>query len=113
MRRSNLFIEQARCPHCGDESLVAFQADIGVLEWQTFQVGDRVFGILRNAKKPPAGPAPGLEGRDFWAHGVGDCPSCGRDLWCRIEVRSNRFASLDVVPEPAEPDGWGTLEGTA
>lgn len=109
MSRYNEFAGAVRCTACSRISEVAFQADIGVLEYRQFSIGDVVWGLAPEMRRSPVGPEPQAVGRDIWAYGLGRCPSCRAELWAVIEVQGGRFTRLVLTPEPEEPDAWGEL----
>ncbi|MBN8464996.1 hypothetical protein JYJ95_00615 [Corallococcus exiguus] len=109
MGRFNEFIWPVECPACGAAETLPFQGYIGLLQWETFQKGEDVFGREPQHRRPQLGPEASLEGRSFWAYGLGDCPRCKAVLWARIEVRDGRFEQLLLVPEPANMYDWGRL----
>lgn len=108
MGRYNSFPVGVKCPHCEKEVYIDFQSDIGVLEWTSFKLGDLVFGIEHQMRNSPVGEY-GEPDKDFWAYGLGICPGCHNNVWCRIEIRSNRFDKLLIVSEPDDPDEWEFL----
>ena len=108
MGRYNNFLANVTCSHCRKEVYIDFQSDIGILEWIDFKPSDLVFGIEPQMKRSPVGEY-GEPDKDFWAYGLGYCPNCRNYVWCRIEIRSNRFDKLLVVPEPDDPDEWEFL----
>lgn len=111
MSRYNEFGGVVRCSTCDFLGEVAFQADIGVLEYRQFAIGEAVWGQApgMGMRRSPMGPDPTAAGRDIWAYGLGRCPSCGAELWAVVEVRNGRFTRLVPTPEPDEPDAWGEL----
>ncbi|RKH38612.1 hypothetical protein D7X55_21935 [Corallococcus sp. AB049A] len=109
MGRYNEFIWPVKCPSCGAAEALSFQGYIGLLQWERFQEGDDVFDREPQHRRREVGPDAGLEGRSFWAYGLGDCPRCRQTLWARIDVRKGRFVGLVLVAEPANMYDWGPL----
>ena len=44
MGRQNDFIAEVECPGCHQSSQIEFQADVRLLEWTRFSLGDKLFG---------------------------------------------------------------------
>lgn len=61
-------------------------------------------------KTSPVGPDVGLEGADYWSHGIGDYPKCNADVYARIEVRNNTVDKVFVVDPPPDSESWSFLE---
>lgn len=109
MSRYNEFLGLVRCSACEHLDEVAFQADVGTLEYKRFAIGDVVWGLAPEMHRSPVGPDPRAVGLDIWAYGLGRCPSCGAELWAIVEVQGSRFTRIALVPEPEDPDAWGNL----
>ena len=46
MSKVNYFVAQITCPHCGQPGVVYFEADIGILDLSTYQIGDLVIATV-------------------------------------------------------------------
>ena len=116
MGRYNNFICALECPTCHQRSEIDFQADVGLLEWTRFHLGDQVFGNPPQTKDAPIAPAPGLEHSDFWSHGVGMCVKCKSNVYARIEIRSNKVDRITLVQSPPDHlafdflNKWGLID---
>jgi hypothetical protein len=109
MGRYNSFNASILCPQCRASVEVPFQADIGYLDWRTFESGAQIFDIAPESKLTPIGQQ-GEKDRDFWAYAIGTCPNCRSEVWARIEIHSNRFSALELVSEPDDVLAWGYLD---
>jgi hypothetical protein len=90
-----------------------FQADIGELVWQVFNIGEQVVDIdvesEMKMKNPQYGGPPDTS-LDFWAYALGICSVCGNDIWAQVNVRSKRFESIIIIDKaPEDIYGWGLL----
>ena len=113
MSRYNRFVCAGKCPHCGFQSDLWFQADVGVLQWDTLHVGDDLRSQQISLKKPAYGPTKEAweSGKDLWAVGVAVCEKCGASVQARIKVQEGVFRGCDIVDSTVvEADAWGFLE---
>lgn len=111
MSHFNYFIATVVCPGCGREAELQFQADIGVLRFDSYHVGDTIVRESRPGERFPIGPDPACDwARPFWATGLEHCDACDRDVRARIEVRQGRFTA--AVPDDGITDdfAWGYLD---
>jgi len=110
MGQYNSFHTTLRCPRCGLEADHGFQADIGALEWDDYEVGDQINWVPRVSRRAPIGPDPFSSARSLWATAVGQCSGCRSELIGRAIVRGNCFVGIEL---PSTPDGlydWGPLD---
>ena len=116
MGRYNNFMSEVECPTCHQVSEIAFQSDVGRLEWTRFYLGDKVFGNPPQTKAAPIAPEAGLENAHFWAHAIGTCLNCKSDVFARIEIRSNKVDKIVPVPSPPDAESfdflnkWGLID---
>lgn len=111
MGRYNLFIAEGTCPHCHHSTVFHFQADIGRLEWTTFELGDDIMSPPATMGSPVFGPDPDAlhSGRDLWAAGLERCPSCHLYVHARINIRSGKYHSCEITSSSNELYEWGFL----
>lgn len=115
MAKANYFEAGTECPHCHFASPMSFEADIGVLEYNVYHVGDlvitRVPLLPKRGRYPkPIGPDLGVDWeRPFWAVGISRCPVCRRDVFARVEIHDRRFFAVRPTPEPIDLFAWGPI----
>jgi ssDNA-binding Zn-finger/Zn-ribbon topoisomerase 1 len=115
MGRYNSFWGILKCPACHAETKQEIQAQVGLVQWNVFEIGDRIWGLPVESGSSFIAPEEGLEDSSFWAHGIGLCPNCQAFFNARIEIRKVIFERLAVVPSPPESelyeflDRWGLL----
>jgi hypothetical protein len=114
MSRYNWFNVSVTCPTCGSTGEVDFQADIGILDWKTYSVGDVVIGpVASTGKRLHRGPGDDLDyfrENDFWAAGLAVCLSCKGDVWGRVEIRSGVFERVILSESELGPQDWGLCD---
>jgi len=111
MAHFNYFIARVACPECGREQEFQFQADIGVLRFDSYHVGDAIRNEQLPGERFPIGPDPSCDWtRPFWAAGLDHCDACDRDVRARIEVRRGRFAAAVPDEEISDDFAWGYLD---
>jgi hypothetical protein len=109
MSKVNYFSAQTTCPHCDRSGVIHFEADIGVLDLSTFEIGDLVIKSVPPEGRP-IGPALDVEWeRPFWAVGFGTCPQCRQDVVARIEIRDRRFSAAQPTLDTLDTFAWGYL----
>lgn len=111
MGRFNDFHADVLCPSCGKGVAVAFQADVGALDWSYYQVGDLI--ALKADKRAPIGPEPDAwDGhRSLWGWALGHCPACRANLDAKVFVVDGHYAGARLWPDRATGDPeWGYLE---
>ena len=115
MSRFNWFHATVTCPHCGTVVRLAFQADVGVLKWDDFEIGDLVIKevpLLPRTEKHarPIGPSLDIDvERPFWAAGLEECPNCKRNIHARIEICDRRFSRVQVSSTPLGLFDYGQI----
>jgi hypothetical protein len=115
-RKKNAFFAKVECPHCHAISRVEFQALIGVLVYESFEIGDVVIKTVppEPTDEHPVGPSVEcIWERPFWATGKGWCPACHDELTARIEIRERRFSEARPTLEALDLFAWGSLPDTA
>lgn len=117
MARTNYFSATITCPTCHVEQVVDFEADIGTLDNDVFQIGDQVLKTVpprptRSGKnRIPVGPAMDVDWqRPFWAVGVARGEACGHEVVARIHVRDARFTAAIPTLDPLDVVAWGYLD---
>jgi len=107
MGRYNVFYADAKCSKCKRTDSISFQADIGYLDWISFEIGDESFKDKGSSKKKLVYPDPDIElDKAFWAYGVGECKYCGNDIYAKIYIDQGIFKRIEVIPEPENMEGW-------
>jgi len=113
MGRYNKFTCEESCPHCAADVVFEFQADVGLLQWRTYSIGNKISGAKANLPKPEQfGPSRELleSGRDFWAYGLAVCPTCTQEVWARLTFRRGIYDSCSLIDPPSDPYAWGISE---
>lgn len=105
MGRYNSFLDERRCLVCGWAGEVAYQADVGVLEWLEVRVGDDILGRRPTMTRPQVVRPPSEWGGDFVAHGVGRCDGCGAALHAELVFEGGRFCGTGAIGAPVR-SGW-------
>lgn len=116
MGRFNSFWGILECPACHVEERIEIQAEVGLVQWDFFELGNPIWGRPVESNGSFISPEDGLEDSSFWAHGIGMCPQCRVTLYARIEIQKGIFVKLAVAPSPNESDSsdflgrWGLIE---
>lgn len=107
----NYFLAELACPSCGRTREFKFQADIGVLRFDSYALGEQIANERRPGERFPIGPDPSCDwDRPFWAAGLDRCAACESDIRVRIEVRSRRFDAAVPDDRPRDDFAWGYLD---
>ena len=109
MGRYNSFYFDSECTFCGTRELRDFQAEIGVLVWDNYELGDEIRWELLASRPIPIGPNGERPDGHYWATGIAHCRHCREDLIGRVLIRNNQYVGVEI---PDVPDGlydWGTL----
>lgn len=109
MGRYNSFAINIQCPFCSHKEILAFEASIGVLVWDYYEVSDEIRWELPALRPIPIGPNGERPDGSYWATGIAHCRHCREDVLGRVFIRNNRFVRVEF---PDVPDGlydWGTL----
>lgn len=83
------------CPRCGNRGEMEINMYFGFRNLFTLHLGDtypwkpRV--LPRNGGRPPGGNIDG--------EGYAECPTCGKDFWLHVIVRSDRILRIDFDNE--------------
>lgn len=117
MSQINYFSASAECPYCQSVATMAFESDVGVLDYEVFELGDLVIKSVpllpTHGKHPkPIGPSVDVHWeRPFWAVGLAQCPNCHRDVVARVEIRDRRFSAVHPTLEDLDLFSWGAVDG--
>jgi len=107
----NYFIAKAACPSCHRTQDFSFQADIGVLRWDSYFLGDTIAHKSLPGERFPLGPDPSCDWtRPFWAAGLDRCKECDTDVKARIEVHHSRFEAAIPDNNITDDFAWGYLD---
>jgi hypothetical protein len=107
----NYFVARVPCPICGTVADLHFQADIGVLRLDGYNIGDVVVHDASPGEKVRIGPDPTVDWlRPFWAAGLARCPLCVKDVTARIEIRSARYTAAVIDRDLTDLFAWGYLD---
>ena len=103
----NEFLENTKCPYCGEEQEFSFQAYLGAGDMNVFSIGDEIVSgqSHEEGQEPDGGvdvPPP-----HFWGYGLDNCCHCSKEVWAKIFIAKNIFDHLHIVAEPEDPEAFG------
>jgi hypothetical protein len=113
MGRYNTFQATVSAADGSGELSCEFQAPVGVLDYRTIAVGERVLETPVEDVRGLVGPSlEALSGeRPFWVYGIGVCGGDESIERCaKLYFRDGVFVSAELVPCPDNLEEWGFEE---
>lgn len=93
----NVLEVNVTCPRCHREVYVQAEFRFGVVNVETYRLGDMLPWVGERPSIPKVRP----EGGNYKGEGYAVCPLCDVDFYVDIEVKNNILVS--AVPDPSRP----------